>query len=109
MDRSGTPSCWTPSGPPIVVPTAEPLASVTASGDGACGLTADGRAYCWTYSLPMGEQQLVLPAVLLSGGLRFRTLHGGPDAICGMATDGLWYCWDLYPSVGAPQRVPGGA
>jgi alpha-tubulin suppressor-like RCC1 family protein len=95
-----------------------------------CGATTDFRGYCWGAGA-LGNATTLRSAapVLVSGGLRFRTVVAGGGLIlipseeqeqfasCGITTDSLAYCWgDASTGVlgtgggGAltPLRVAGG-
>lgn len=89
---------------------------VVAGGGHACGLTADGRAYCWGSNglgqlgnggtvgtvtcLPFDEPDCTPRPVAVVGGLRFRQLSAGVAHTCGITTDDRAYCWG-YNGVGA--------
>lgn len=52
----------------------------------ACGLRADGVAYCW-YGAPEGIPDTV------RGGIAFRSLGAFGYERCGVSADGAVYCW----------------
>lgn len=74
------------------------LRQVTVGGQHSCGLTSDGRAYCWGYAvsgqLGIGPVDIsrYTPAAV-AGGLRFAQLSAGTDHTCGVTTDDRAYCW----------------
>lgn len=70
-----------------------------------CGLTSDGRAYCWGGGY--GSTGVVAPDSAfcqgtscwyrtpqpVSGNLRFRSISAGNGFTCAVATDGAGWCW----------------
>jgi alpha-tubulin suppressor-like RCC1 family protein len=117
-------------------PTPLTFTSVVTGTAHACGLTADGRAYCWgdnaggtlgtTRPRDRCEAQRsvwtpgrcsAIPAEV-DGGLRFTQLTAFLHHTCGVATDGGAYCWGWnlmgqlgggaeHQSAATPRRVPG--
>jgi hypothetical protein len=77
---------------PLRVEAPVPLTSISAKGANACGLAADGRAYCW------GAAGAV--PTLMSDSLRFASFIGQ----CGVTTSNEGWCG----TPGALSRVPGG-
>jgi alpha-tubulin suppressor-like RCC1 family protein len=93
----------------------------------ACGLTAEGRAYCWGGnwygtlgvgsaggSGGLAQSAVPLPVV---GDPRFRKIVTGSNQTCGLTEAGAAYCWGASfsigsattaPDVGTPQPVAGG-
>lgn len=71
----------------------------------ACGLTEDGRAYCWGGGY--GSTGVVMPDSAVCQGtscwyttpqpvttaVRFRSISAGNGFTCAVATDGAGYCW----------------
>jgi hypothetical protein len=76
---------------PMRVQAPAPFVSISARGLNACGITADGRAFCWGGAG-------VLPT-LMSDNLRFANFIGE----CGVTTTGEGWCGPP----GALTRVPG--
>lgn len=111
----------------VQVTVAGPIAfaRIFANGDNSCGLTADGRAFCWggnpNGSLGDAAGARRLPARSPAGpDIRFSTLSVGYNHTCGIATTGQAYCWghnqfgQLGNGIGTevaqptPQLVAGG-
>lgn len=99
-DCSGSPCSWTP------VPVGGPELQTLALGSGAhfCGLTADGRAYCWGSNDygelgagTVGGNRSAPSAVV--GGHRFRAIAVGGQHTCALDTGGKPWCWggDILP------------
>jgi alpha-tubulin suppressor-like RCC1 family protein len=64
----------------------------------ACGLRADGTAYCWGFNSggQLGDGTLStqhLIPTLVVGGLKFISLSAGGLHTCGLTTDSTAYCW----------------
>jgi len=65
----------------------------------ACGLTADGSAWCWgdnsAGQLGLGRRDTLAHRTPepLPGALRFRTLSLGGYHTCGISLSGGLYCW----------------
>jgi alpha-tubulin suppressor-like RCC1 family protein len=81
---------------------AVPLRHVTNSGDHACALAEDGRAYCWGENLhgELGDGTWsrdsapdVRAPVAVTGDLRFTQLSAGMQFTCGVSTDAAVWCW----------------
>ena len=85
----------------------------------SCGVTTDGRAYCWGENVS-GQLGVSGPAhatepVAVAGGLLFTTVTTGRDHTCGVS-GGLAYCWGSNGngmlgtgfSSGTPAAVSGG-
>ncbi len=69
---------------PMAVEGGLVLKTVSA-GSGACGLTADGLAFCWGFSSTL--------AAAVSGDLTFAVVSAGYAHACGVTTAGAAYCW----------------
>jgi alpha-tubulin suppressor-like RCC1 family protein len=71
--------------------------SVSAGTVFTCGLTTDGRAYCWGSNLygQLGDETLTdrtLPTAV-HGGHRFLQLEAGNSHVCGVTDDRRGFCW----------------
>ena len=78
--------CWGWAPEPYTVVGATGLTGIAQADFMACGLDADGRAWCWDG--PGGKPQP------LPGGIRFSALFGGWSVLCGVsASDSAAYCW----------------
>ena len=101
---------------PIASPV--PLASLALGYDHACGLAADGTAYCWGFGfLSLGHAQR--DATCPGGGgrgspcqtrpapvnttVRFRSIAAGGVHSCGVAREGALYCWGSATPAGDPR------
>lgn len=118
----GTTYCWGPnefgqlgddnpgttSSTPVSVQGGINLASVSAGGDHACGLTANGTAYCWGSNLlgQLGDTTTVnCPGLFtgtwpcsprplrIEGNLVFTNVSAGEFHTCGATTGHVGYCW----------------
>jgi alpha-tubulin suppressor-like RCC1 family protein len=71
--------------------------SVSAGAFVTCGVTTDGRAFCWgdnVYGqLGDGTTTLRLTPVAVHGGHLFRQVSAGYTHTCGLTTDDRIYCW----------------
>lgn len=88
----------------VPVPAASGMSFTTVSlspaGAFGCGLTADGRAYCWGnthggrlgISAPSSNDVETSPRPV-TGDRRFKSIAAGGDHTCGVALDGAAYCW----------------
>lgn len=87
-----------------------------------CGVTTDGKAYCWGSGedgrLGNGSRELKLHPTPVSGGLIFESVSSGRWHTCGVTTTGDGVCWGSgwYGQLGngspdgklAPESVSGG-
>jgi alpha-tubulin suppressor-like RCC1 family protein len=73
---------------PVLVAGGHTWAAVGESGDGTCGLTISGEAYCWGNVSGWGATPLPL-----AGGLTFATVSTRGLASCGVTINGVAYCW----------------
>lgn len=95
----------------------------------SCGVTSDGRAYCWggNDKGQLGDGTTFInvsrttPSAVI-GGLRFRHVSAGYEHTCGVTVDDRVYCWGLnffgqlgngtlgsdHFSVATPKEVVGG-
>jgi alpha-tubulin suppressor-like RCC1 family protein len=83
----------------------------------ACGLTVEGRAYCWgdgsVGQLGTGRRESSLRPVPVSGAQQFVSLSAGWVSACALTATGEAWCWGEIPlntqaSQLPPMRVPGG-
>ncbi|MBK7842772.1 MAG: hypothetical protein IPJ71_03620 [Bdellovibrionales bacterium] len=81
--------------------------SVSAGGYHSCGLSVDGKAYCWGRgdSGQLGNgivSDQTLPVEVntssLSGNVRWIQLSAGQEHTCAIATDGRSFCWGKFSS-----------
>ncbi len=82
----------------VPVPTEQKFRSLVNGYDHQCGLTAQGKAYCWGLNefgeLGIGRtsaKETYPIAVQFSGA--FTQLVTGRNGTCGLASDGTVYCW----------------
>lgn len=92
--------------------------ALSAGSSHACGVTADGTAYCWGdgsrgqlgigKSLAQCDSSLGGPCAALAptrvtGGITFTQVSAGRSHTCGVASDGSAYCWGdgAYGALGA--------
>jgi len=63
----------------------------------ACGLTADGSAWCWGAAGLSGDgsREKRLVPVLVAGAERFRSLTAGSGVTCGITLNDAAWCWGL--------------
>ncbi len=63
----------------------------------SCGLTADGRAFCWGYGgtgqLGQGALRDSATPVPVGGDLRFTSVSAGGTHTCAVTSAGKAYCW----------------
>ncbi|HYC31579.1 MAG TPA: hypothetical protein VEB59_04775 [Gemmatimonadales bacterium] len=131
--RDETPSPTAP-GPDPSVAAAAPLSflQVDAGIEHACGLAADGKAWCWGANQfgelgippedsphPCSSRPCALRPVAVSGTLRFRQIEAGSHVTCGLTTADEAYCWGANDGgqlgsgstvafSSTPQKVAGG-
>ena len=99
------------------------FAALSAGGWHTCGLTTEGKLYCWgfNYRGQLGDGSAVnrdIP-VPVAGDLTFRSVNAGESHTCGITTAGRAYCWgdNYYGQLGdgsqeerrAPSAVAGGS
>ncbi len=82
---------------PVAVTGGLTFSTVSAMGEGACGLTLTGDAYCWgaNWAGELGNGTTtgsVFPAAV-TGGLTFTALRTGLLVACGLTPTGAAYCW----------------
>lgn len=102
-----TPTTCSPT--PVAVSTTARFATLAATSDATCGLTATGDTYCWG-SNDFGElgtggfTSNTVPAQV-QGVPAFRELHGHDRGFCGLTSGGDIYCWGYVTSVlGVPYQ-----
>jgi alpha-tubulin suppressor-like RCC1 family protein len=96
---------WRCSPTPIAVAGGLQLVTVSVGGH-ACGLSADGAAYCWGENGQgeLGDSALSVEPypcngpcsrtpVRVAGGMTFSSVSAGHAHTCGVATTGVPYCW----------------
>lgn len=78
------------------VPGSLELTQISAGGEQVCGLTSDGRAYCWKV-VREGEslryRTRLEDPVLVSETLRFTQISAGWEHTCAITAEGAAYCW----------------
>jgi uncharacterized protein YjdB len=72
-------------------------------GSTTCGVSREGRAYCWGYNGwgNLGNGTSSTPSatpVAVSGGLTFKSVSLGAQHTCGVTTDDRVYCWGFNQS-----------
>lgn len=74
-----------------------PMVSVTAASTHSCGLSADGRAFCWGRNLGMqlgtGDTSERHQPVALETDLEFESISTGFAHTCGIVPPSNAYCW----------------
>jgi hypothetical protein len=96
LTDAGDTYCWSGGTPgPARVSGAPPFRSIAVGSTLACGLDAEGTAFCWE----LFDQGGGLPGPRRSGGgLTFKQLGTGARYMCGIAVDDQVYCWlDVEP------------
>jgi alpha-tubulin suppressor-like RCC1 family protein len=96
------------SAPSSAVAAAEPLSflEVSAGIEHACGVAADGTAWCWGANefgelgippedspFPCSSRPCSLRPLAVAGGLRFRHVSAGNHFTCGLTTGDEVFCW----------------
>ena len=108
--------------PPTPVAGGQSFTTLAVGWRHACGLTADGRAYCWGYNfhgqLGDGTTENRDEPVAVTGDIRFVQLTALGLHTCGVTSAGDAYCWgdNYYGQLGdgsqasraTPVRVHGG-
>jgi alpha-tubulin suppressor-like RCC1 family protein len=85
----------------VLVLTAGPrFVSVTVGADFSCGLTVEGRVYCWGRNdvgqLGIGTADTLVhdrPTAVGGSLAKFRALSAGRDHVCALLTFGALECW----------------
>jgi alpha-tubulin suppressor-like RCC1 family protein len=84
---------------------------VSAGDSSACGVTANGEAYCWGSNklgqLGNGETGSGASPLLVTSALRFTTVTVGGSHACALAIDGTAYCWgdDSLGELGDKRKI----
>lgn len=83
---------------PSLVTGSVAFRSVSAGETHSCGVTDDGRAFCWGGGArgELGSGVFAVPTPSpreVSGGVSFNQLSAGARFTCGVSTDRVAYCW----------------
>ena len=82
---------------PVAVVGGLSFSAVSAGTYNSCGLTTDGRAFCWGQNwgaqLGDGSRTQRNRPVEVAGGRRYRQLRGGTQPPCAVTTTNLAFCW----------------
>lgn len=80
--------------------------SISAGGNGTCGVALDGTGYCWgnndTGQLGDGTTVSAATPTPIAGSLLFASVTAGVWHSCGVTTSGVAYCWGSYNTYGYP-------
>ena len=60
--------------------------NISTGGSHTCGISSDGKAYCWGLSFGNLPSQLTY-------NVSFKSISAGSDHSCGISTNGTTYCW----------------
>src|SRR5207342_3432244 len=91
---------------PVAVQGGLRFRTVMGAADHSCGVTGNGKAYCWGNNwlgaLGDGTTAQRLTPTPVQGGLNFRNLAGGDTYACGVTTNDRAYCWgwNFYGQLG---------
>jgi alpha-tubulin suppressor-like RCC1 family protein len=86
------------SSTPVKVPGNLRFTQLATFGRHTCGLTSEGKAYCWGYNgwgglgTSANISQSFTP-VAVAGNLTFRSITAGSDHTCAVTLDYVAYCW----------------
>lgn len=82
---------------PVPVAGGLSFTDIAAGGDHACGIAANGSAYCWGHNeqgqLGTGNQVNHAAPVAVAGGHSFVSITTHQTVSCAVRTDGAGYCW----------------
>jgi len=83
---------------PVRIPGNQKLAQLATFGRHTCGLTTEGKAYCWGYNgwgaLGANSNLSQSPTpVAVASNLTFRSISAGSDHACAVTVDNVAYCW----------------
>ena len=86
------------SATPYRVPGNHKFAQLATYGRHTCGITTEGKAYCWGNNgwgaLGAGTNVSQSPTpMLVAGNQTFRTITAGADHACATTFDNIAYCW----------------
>jgi alpha-tubulin suppressor-like RCC1 family protein len=108
---------------PVKVPGGHRFAQLSTYGRHTCGITVEGKAYCWGSNSwgVLGDGSNLghsFTPVPVAGNLTFRSVSVGSDHSCGVTTNDRGYCWGngqwrqlgngTSASSGVPVEVIGG-
>lgn len=97
-------------GEAVIEVVAVRFTSLSVGGVQACGLTSDGRGFCWGHNesgqLGDGTTSDRSAPVGVAGGLVLANLDAGNWQTCGVSTSGAGYCWGagMYGALGDGTR-----
>ena len=83
---------------PVRVPGNIKFVQLATFGRHTCGLTAEGKAYCWGYNgwgalgANSNASQSPMP-MAVAGNQTFRSITAGSDHACAITFDFISYCW----------------
>jgi alpha-tubulin suppressor-like RCC1 family protein len=84
---------------PVAVQGGLSFAAVSAGRSHACGVTAQGDAYCWGRNVEgeLGDGTTTdrSSPTPVAGGIHFAAVSAGSDYTCGVTSTGATYCWGL--------------
>lgn len=94
-DGTSSLSSWRTA--PVAVSGGLTFSSVSANDGHTCGLTTDGKAYCWGSNVngQLGDGTTIQRSVpvQVAGGLTFASVTMGRAHACGLTVTGEAYCW----------------